>query len=147
MVEGIGIMTILGTLTTATVGYTTPLDCYIGLAGGGTSQVIRVENPVGTLGCQYDINRVRLFAEHISSPSVGDDHPGANHAGVKYVDDTGLYAGVSVGLQSDQLDGNPLVMAGMEHEITDNLTVYAEYLTSVEELDGGLAHGGLKLIL
>ena len=67
MFEGIGVWTMLGTLSTTFVGITTPLDCYVGLGVGSPSSAIEVDDPVGLLGCQYDINNTRLFVEHISS--------------------------------------------------------------------------------
>ena len=146
MLEGIGLMTILGTLSTGVIGYTTPLDCYIGLGVNGSSSHIHIEDPTGVLGCQYDVDRVRFFVEHLSSPSTGSDHPGVNHAGIKYVTSFGAYAGVSIGMDSDQMTGdNPYVMGGFETG-GSNVKIYTEYLTSINDIEGGLVHGGVKFI-
>ena len=110
MFEGVGLYTILGTAITVMTGVTTPADCYVGLAGSNKSDTFDIAQPVGTLGCQYDVNNTRLFVEHISSPSVSNDHPGVNHAGVKQLvvntDAFDMYAGVSAAIPSDQLNGS-----------------------------------------
>ena len=150
MFEGIGIMTLLGVFGTVGVGALTPLDCYVGVAGRTNTEDFDIENPYGTLGCQYDIGNARPFVEHISSPAVGNDHPGINHAGVKGLlpldRNTTVYVGTSVAMPSDQLkDHNLLGMGGIEHG-EGPVKVYGEYITSWNDPDGGTLHGGVKFI-
>jgi hypothetical protein len=148
MLEGIGILTITGTLGTVVVGATTPLDCYVGL-GAGVGDGDSIEQPVGSLGCEYDINgNIRIFAEHLSSPSTDDDHPGMNHAGVKVlfpVDPVTLYAGVSYEFGSHLVDmDSPLAIAGVE--TNGNIRLYAEHVNSIVDPGEGFTHGGIKFI-
>lgn len=148
MLEGIGIMTITGTLGTVVVGATTPLDCYVGLgagAGDGTS----IEQPVGVLGCEYDINgNIRLFGEHLSSPSTGNDHPGMNHAGVKVllpVDLATFYVGASYELGSHLVNmDSPLGIVGIE--TNGDVRLYAEHVNSMIDPGEGFTHGGIKFV-
>ena len=126
-------MTITSTLGTIVVGATTPLDCYVGL-GAGVGDGASIEQPVGSLGCEYDINgNIRIFVEHLSSPSTGDDHPGMNHAGVKVlfpVDPVTLYAGVSYEFGSHLVDmDSPLAIAGIE--TNGNIRFYTEHVNSI----------------
>ena len=119
MFEGVGVWTILGTMSTMAVGVTTPLDCYVGL-GISTdypTSAIQIDDPTGVLGCQYDINNTRLFVEHLSSPSTGSDHPGGNYAGVKQLfpvgTQTDIYLGGAYALDSDQMEGGVYAIGGL----------------------------------
>ena len=148
MFEGVGVWTILGTLSTTFVGFTTPLDCYVGLGSSSQSSAINIEEPTGLLGCQYDFNNTRVFVEHMSSPSTGDDHPGANHVGVKQLFPVGaadLYLGGSYGFDSKQMDGGIYAIAGVETG-SERVRVYGEYLTPIERLGEGMLHTGVKFI-
>ena len=150
MFEGVGIYTILGTLGTVGLGVATPMDCYVGLAARTPSDSILVGDPAGTLGCLYDFGNTRIFGEHISSPSRSDDHPGVNHAGVKQLvpitDLVSVYAGASVALPSDQLDGTP-VLGQLGGEFgSDNVKFYTEYILSIDKPSDGMVTGGLKFI-
>ena len=148
--EGVGIMTITGTAATIGLGLATPADCYVGLAMAPPNGTIKIKEPVGTLGCQYDFGDTRVFAEHISSPSVGNDWPGINHAGVKQLfvntDLFDVYAGASLAVPSEQLNGDPvLVSAGTEFG-EGMLRFYGEYLAPVDNPGDGMAHAGVKFI-
>ena len=143
----IGIETIAGVLVTIVAGKVTPLSCYIGLAGASGS-AIELAQPNGTLGCQYDIERIRLFVEHQSSPADGSDSPGFNHAGVKFLQPIwGLtaYAGASVVLHSPQhsLD-NPLVVVGLE--TNGDFRIYTEHINSIVNPSDGQSILGIKFM-
>ena len=79
-------------LSTVGVGIFTPIDTYTSVHGGTDS--FDSEQPMISLGVQHDINNFRLFFEHQSSPVTDEDH-GLNHMGIKYLFDSGLYAGAS----------------------------------------------------
>ncbi len=150
MFEGVGIQTILGVLTTVGVGVSTPADCYVGLGAHDPGSTFDIDNPAGTLGCQADLNSVRVFAEHISSPANGNDFPGINHAGAKFLlpltSEVTTYAGVSVAIPSKQLNGSPVLsMIGIE---TGPAAVkfYSEYIISVDKPADGMLSGGIKFI-
>ena len=149
MFEGVGLWTILGTMSTMAVGITTPLDCYVGLGIGSDSVAFEIDDPNGILGCQYDINNTRLFVEHMSSPASGSDHPGANYAGVKQLfpvgSQTDLYLGGAYALDSDQMDGGVYAIAGLETG-GESVKIYSEYITPVSGLSDGMAHTGVKFI-
>ena len=150
MLEGIGLFTILGTLGTITFGAVTPLDCYIGLSSGTDSGVITIEKPVGHLGCQYDFDTVRLFAEHISSPATDRDHPGINHIGAKFlmpIDDLKLYAGASyIAIDGKQYTGTP-VLSMVGTELGDGpIRFYSEYIMPIDKPADGMAVGGVKFV-
>ena len=150
MFEGVGLFTILGTLSTVGIGVATPLDCYVGLATGTPSETIDIAEPVGTLGCQYDIGTTRLFGEHISSPSSATDAPGINHLGVKQllpvIDTLTLYAGTSLAVPSQQLNGDALLgQVGTEFGL-DGIKFYSEYILSIDKPSEGMLTGGIKFI-
>ena len=97
MLEGIGAQTIAALTATIVTGEVTPLDCYVGL-GYSTDGAVELSQPVGVLGCEYDIENVRLFFDHLSSPASSSDYPGMNHTGIKLLlptDFATAYAGVS----------------------------------------------------
>ena len=150
MFEGIGLQTILGVLTTVGVGVSTPADCYIGVNAKNPSATFDINNPAGTLGCQADFNNIRVFAEHISSPANGNDFPGINHAGAKFLlpltPTVVSYAGLSVAIPSEQLNDAPVLsMAGIEIG-EGSIKFYSEYLISIDKPSDGLLSGGVKFI-
>ena len=150
MFEGIGIQTILGVLTTVGVGVTTPADCYVGLGAHDPGSTFDIDNPAGTLGCQADFNSIRVFAEHISSPANGNDFPGINHAGAKFLlpltSEVTTYAGASVAIPSKQLNGSPVLsMIGIEAG-PDTVKFYSEYIISIDKPADGMLTGGIKFI-
>ena len=137
---------ILGTISTVALGVATPekIETYVGINySPWDNEQITLKEPIGSFGIQYDINKsIRLFAEHISSPRQCNDHPGINHAGVKFLAplgyDTTLYSGLSLNNPSfDSSNSNdfsgPLVSFGVEHG--GNVKVFAEYLTSTGNFD------------
>ena len=110
---------------------------------------------MGSFGIEYDIHKnVRLFAEHLSSPIQCDDHPGVNHAGVKFIipsDNLTFYSGLSINDSyfdsNDKFDG-PLGSIGAEIGIPNkdsSLTLYTEYLTSIKDIENGRAAVGFKV--
>ena len=130
-----------------------PVKTYIAINADpwdNNSQIV-LDEPMGSFGIEYDIHpNVRLFAEHLSSPMQCDDHPGVNHAGVKLLAPAGdltVYSGISVNNSdfdsNDRFEG-PLVSLGAEYG--KDLKVYAEYLTSVHEIDNGRASMGIKVL-
>ena len=151
----IGPATILGTISTVALGVSTPekMETYVGINySPWDNEQITLKEPIGSLGVQYDITKsIRLFAEHISSPKQCNDNPGINHAGVKFLAplgyDTTLYSGLSLNIpsfdSSNDFDG-PLVSFGVEHG--GNIKVFAEYLTSTGNFDGGRVGAGIKLV-
>ena len=147
MLEGIGVYTIGGILVTIITGEVTPLTCYVGLgpsSGSGTELV----NPVGSLGCQYDMDQLRVFLEHQSSPSVGNDHPGFNHGGVKYIvplGDLTPYIGVSLSPNDFNNMGNVLGIAGIEFGGED-VKLYGEHIFSLNNPDIGHSVAGIKFL-
>ena len=143
----VGIETIAGVLVTIIAGKVTPLSCYVGLAAA-SGTAIELAQPNGSLGCEYDIERIRLFVEHQSSPADGGDSPGFNHAGVKVlqpIGDVTAYAGASIALQSPQhnLD-NPLVVMGVE--TNGDFRLYAEHINSIANPSDGQTALGIKII-
>jgi len=144
----IGLETIAGVLVTIVAGKATPLSCYVGLAGS-TGSAVELAQPVGSLGCEYDMERIRIFSEHQSSPASGSDSPGFNHAGIKYLQPLGAvataYAGASVAMASEQhhLD-NPLVIAGVE--TNGDLRLYAEHINSIAKPSDGHTVLGIKMM-
>ena len=144
--EGVGIMTITGTAATIGLGLATPADCYVGLAMAPPSQTIKIKEPVGTLGCQYDFGDTRVFAEHISSPSVGNDWPGVNHAGVKQLfvntDLFDVYAGASVAvvvIVAVIVGGVLMWRRNSQAETPSGLTKMQSPFTSLGSRDKGLS--------
>ena len=79
-------------LSTLSLGIFTPIDTYTSIHIGTDS--FDSEQPMVSLGIEYDVNKFQLFFEHQSSP-VTADYYGLNHIGAKYLFDSGLYAGVS----------------------------------------------------
>ena len=153
----IGPATILGTISTVALGVATPekIETYVGINySPWENEQITLTEPIGSFGVQYDINKsIRLFAEHISSPRQCNDHPGINHAGVKFLAplgyDTTLYSGLSLNNPDfDSSNSNnfkgPLVSFGVEHG--GDVKLFAEYLTSTGNFDGGRVGAGIKLI-
>ena len=148
MLEGIGVETIGGILVVVLGGKMTPLSCYVSLqttAGGGVELV----EPVGSLGCQYDWENLRFFVEHQSSPAVGNDNPGFNHAGVKYlvpVDPVTFYAGASYALNSEFNNmGNVLGIVGVETNHPD-VKFFAEHIQSFTDVKDSSSMVGVKFM-
>ena len=149
----IGPSTIVGTLTTAILGVMSPdeVKTYVQVnLEPYNSHQIRLKEPVGSFGIEYDMYKnLRLFAEHLSSPMQCDDHPGINHAGVKFLaplsQDLTVYSGISVNNSKfdskDNFEG-PLGSIGIEYG--NDLKLFAEYLSSIKEFEGGRTSLGLK---
>ena len=133
MLTGIGVETIGGIAVVVLAGRFTPLSCYVSLQTTQGTGIELVE-PVGSLGCQYDMENLRFFVEHQSSPNDDGDNPGFNHAGVKYlvpVDIFTLYAGGSVALPSDYNNmGTFLGIVGVETNHPD-VKFFAEHIQSL----------------
>ena len=150
----IGMNTLLATAATMIVGEVTPesVRTYVSLNADpwDNNAQIDFEEPMGSLGVEYDIHKnFRLFAEHLSSPMQCNDHPGINHAGVKLlapIDDLTVYSGISINNSdfdsNDRFDG-PLVSLGAE--VGQDFKLYAEYLTSINEIENGRASMGFKV--
>ena len=146
--------TLLATAATMIVGEVTPesVRTYVSLNADpwDNNAQIEFEEPMGSFGLEYDIHtNVRLFVEHISSPMQCNDHPGINHAGIKFLAPVGgatLYSGISVNNSyvdnRDRFDG-PLASLGVEYG--KDLKLYAEYLTSTEEPGDGRVSMGFKV--
>ena len=153
MILCIGPSTIVGTLTTAILGVMSPdeVKTYLGVTlEPYDSEQINLSEPVGSFGIEYDMYKhIRLFAEHLSSPMQCDDHPGINHAGVKFLaplsPDLTVYSGISVNNSKfdskDNFEG-PLGSIGIEYG--NDLKLFAEYLSSIKEFEGGRTSLGLK---
>ena len=100
----IGEYTVAASLATATVGWMTPqsVKTYISINADpwDNNKQIDFEEPMGSFGIEYELHKhARLFAEHLSSPRQCNDHPGINHAGIKFLAPVGgatLYSGISV---------------------------------------------------
>ena len=78
-----------------------------------------------------------------------NDHPGINHAGVKFlapVGDVTFYSGISVNNSDfdskDRFDG-PLASVGIEYG--NSIKLFAEYLASVKEFENGRTSFGFKV--
>ena len=154
----IGPATAVGTLATALIGMTTPeeVKTYIGLnVELYNTEQLNFKEPLGSFGIEMDIyNNFRLFAEHLSSPTQCDDHPGVNHAGVKFIlpgDNLTFYSGLSLNDSgfdnNDKFDG-PLGSIGAEIELPslgDDVKLYTEYLTSIKDIEEGRAAVGFKV--
>ena len=150
----IGMNSVVAALATAVVGEVTPesVRTYISLNADplDNNELINFEEPMGSFGVEYDVHKnFRLFAEHLSSPMQCNDHPGINHAGVKLlapVDDITVYSGISINNSdfdsNDRFDG-PLVSLGAE--VGQDFKLYAEYLTSINEIENGRASMGFKV--
>ena len=150
----IGMNTVFAALATVVVGEVTPesVGTYISFSADpwDNNAQIDFEEPMGSFGIEYDIHtNIRLFAEHISSPVQCDDHPGVNHAGLKFIapiNDFAVYSGISINNSdfdsNDRFDG-PLVSLGAE--VGQDFKLYAEYLTSINEIENGRASMGFKV--
>ena len=150
----IGMSTLLATAATMIVGEVTPesVRTYVSINADpwDNNEQINFEEPMGSLGIEYDIHtNVRLFAEHLSSPMQCNDHPGINHAGIKLlapISGTTVYSGISInhsGFDSnDRFDG-PLVSLGVEHG--RDFKFYIEYLASIQEIEDGRSSFGFKV--
>ena len=149
----IGPSTIVGTLTTAILGVMSPdeVKTYVGVTiEPYDTEQIDLNDPLGSFGIEYDMYKhIRLFAEHLSSPMQCDDHPGINHAGVKFLaplsPDLTVYSGISLNNSKfdnkDNFEG-PLGSIGIEYG--NDLKLFAEYLSSIKEFEGGRTSLGLK---
>ena len=150
MFEGIGLYTVIGTLSTIGIGVATPMDCYAGLAAADLTDTFELGQPVGSLGCQYDWNNTRLFAEHLSSPSRRDDWPGINHAGIKQLfvnnDTLALYGGMSIAAPSKQLNGSNILSQVGGEVGKGPVRLYGEYILSIDKPEEGMLAGGLRFV-
>ena len=147
MFDGIGIETIGGILVVIAGGKLTPLNCYVGLtagAGGG----IELAQPYGSLGCEYDLDELRFFIEHVSSPASGSDYPGFNHVGVKYIFPVApftAYLGGSFALSSDQNNmGNLTGIVGVE--TNGDVRLYVEHVHSLTDFGTSYTVSGVKFV-
>ena len=149
MFAGVGAQSIGAALVTVGLGVTTPADCYIGLGAHNQTTAIDVASPVGSLGCQYDMGNIRVFAEHLSSPAKGNDYPGVNHAGVKgllpITSNVSMYGGLSAAIPSEQLNGDPILIS-FGGETDGMVRLYGEYLAPVDRMSDGMLHGGVKFV-
>ena len=147
MLEGVGLQSIAGVLVTIITGKVTPLSCYIGLSHFEGDQV-ELEQPLGTLGCEHDMDRLRIFFEHQSSPASGSDYPGFNHVGAKYLfqgRDVTAYVGASWELGSDLVHmQSPLGIVGVE--TNGDVRLYVEHINSIVDPNEGHTTGGIKFI-
>ena len=145
--DGVGVETIAGVVVVILGGKLTPLDCYVGL-GPSTGNGVELVEPVGSLGCQYDADRIRFFVEHLSSPADGGDNPGFNHAGVKYLFPVApftAYLGGSYALPSEQNNmGSVIGIVGVETK-TEPVKLFAEHLQSFSNGES-VTWGGVKFI-
>ena len=155
--EGVGLWSIVGTIATVIGGIVTPsqIETYFSLNVDpwDRNETLDFKEPMGMFGIQTDLgDHVRLFAEHQSSPRQSNDHPGFNHAGVKFLapiaPETTLYSGISI--NSSSIDTNkvdidaPLISLGIEDGDKD-LKVFFEYLADVSKIDDGRFSIGLKM--
>ena len=150
----IGPMTVIGSAVTVLLGTQTPdnVKTYIGVnIEPYDTEQFNLSEPSGSFGIEYDMYKhLRLFAEHLSSPMQCDDHPGVNHAGVKFLaplsPDLTVYSGISLNNSkfdsNDNFDG-PLGSIGIEYG--NDLKLFAEYLSSIKEFEGGRTSLGFKV--
>ena len=150
----LGEHTAAATAITAVAGWATPesVRTYISINADpwDNNKQIDFEEPMGSFGIEYDGHKhVRLFAEHLSSPMQCNDHPGINHAGVKFIAPIGnatLYSGVSINNSdfdsNDEFDG-PLGLIGIEYG--NDFKFYIEHLTSIKEIENGRTSAGFKV--
>lgn len=147
MFDGIGIETIGGILVVVAGGKLTPLNCYVGL-GAGSGDGVELAQPYGSLGCEYDVERLRFFVEHLSSPASGSDSPGFNHAGVKYIFPVApftAYLGGSFALSSDQNNmGNLTGIVGVE--TNGDVRLYVEHVHSLTDFGTSYTVSGVKFV-
>ena len=150
----IGPMSVIGSALTVLLGTQTPdnVKTYIGVnIEPYDTEQFDLNEPSGSFGIEYDMHKhLRLFAEHLSSPMQCDDHPGINHAGVKFLaplsPDLTVYSGISVNNSKfdskDNFEG-PLGSIGIEYG--NDLKLFAEYLSSIKEFEGGRTSLGFKV--
>jgi len=150
----LGNYSVAATAVTAVAGWITPesVRTYVSINADpwDNNDQLKFEEPMGSFGIEYDIHKhVRLFAEHLSSPMQCNDHPGVNHAGVKFLAPAGaatLYSGISINNSdfdsNDRFDG-PLASLGVEYG--DDFKVYAEHITSIRNIKGGRTSFGFKV--
>ena len=150
----IAMNTLLATAATMIVGEVTPesVRTYVSINADpwDNNTQINFKEPMGSLGVEYDIYKhVRLFAEHLSSPMQCNDHPGINHAGVKFIapiNDLTLYSGISINNSdfdsNDRFEG-PLVSIGFEYG--NNYKFYVEHLADVKKIEEGRTSIGFKV--
>ena len=154
--EGVGLWSIVGTIATVVGGLVTPanIESYVSLNVDpwDSNETFDFREQMGMFGIQTDLgDHVRLFAEHQSSPRQGNDHPGLNHAGVKFLapisPETTLYSGLSL---NSPIDTNkvhvdaPLISLGLE-DGDEDLKIFVEYLADISKIEKGRLSIGLKL--
>ena len=154
MIEGFGLWSAIGLLTTIGTGWLTPtnIETYIGMNYSPYSQEFsRLKEPIGYYGIQTDIHEnVRLFFEHQSSPRMSGDHPGLNHAGVKFLapvtHSTTAYLGISDNSDwdTDKVEKGILTSAGVELGGQD-IKFFTEYIAPTYDLGDGRIAAGVKL--
>ena len=154
--EGVGLWSIVGTIATVICGFVTPpqIETYVSLSVDpwDRNQTLDFKEPMGMFGIQTDFSdHIRLFAEHQSSPRQSNDHPGLNHAGVKFLapisSETALYSGISINspVDTDRVNINaPLISLGLE-DGDDDSKVFLEYLADTSKISDGRFSIGLKL--
>ena len=132
--------TAAATAITAVAGWITPaaVRTYVSINADpwDNNKQINFEEPMGSLGLEWDIHEhARLFAEHISSPMQCNDHPGINHAGIKFLAPVGgatIYSGLSVNaahIDSNDRFTGPLASLGVEYgNDFKNAIVYSNLL-------------------
>lgn len=154
--EGFGLWSIVGTIATVVGGLITPaqIESYVSLNVDpwDSNETFDFREQMGSFGIQTDFgDHVRLFAEHQSSPRQGNDHPGLNHAGVKFLapiaPETTLYSGLSLNSPMDtnkvHVDA-PLISIGIENG-NEDLKIFAEYLADISKIEEGRLGIGFKL--
>jgi len=154
--EGFGLWSIVGTIATVVGGLVTPtnIESYVSLNVDpwDSNETFDFREQMGSFGIQTDFgDHVRLFAEHQSSPRQGNDHPGLNHAGVKFLapvaPETTLYSGLSL---NSSIDSNkvhvdaPLISVGLE-DGDEDLKIFIEYLADISKIERGRLSIGLKM--
>lgn len=154
--EGFGLWSIVGTIATVVGGLITPtnIESYVSLNVDpwDSNETFDFREQMGSFGIQTDFgDHVRLFAEHQSSPRQGNDHPGLNHAGVKFLapvaPETTLYSGLSF---NSSIDSNkvhvdaPLISVGLE-DGDEDLKIFVEYLADISKIERGRLSIGLKM--
>ena len=154
--EGFGLWSIVGTIATVVGGFVTPtnIESYVSLNVDpwDSNETFDFREQMGSFGIQTDFgDHVRLFAEHQSSPRQGNDHPGLNHAGVKFLapvaPETTLYSGLSF---NSSIDSNkvhvdaPLISVGLE-DGDEDLKIFVEYLADISKIERGRLSIGLKM--
>ena len=154
--EGFGLWSIVGTIATVVGGLVTPtnIESYVSLNVDpwDSNETFDFREQMGMFGIQTDLgDHIRLFAEHQSSPRQGNDHPGLNHAGVKFLapiaPETTLYSGLSLNSPMDtnkvHVDA-PLISIGIENG-NEDLKIFAEYLADISKIEEGRLGIGFKL--